>query len=301
VTRGVDYSWGRPNPGHIKAAGYSLVIRYLGGSPSKDLTAQEAAGLRAAGLDIALVWETAANRATTGGAVGGESDARTAAAQAHACGAPPGAAIYFAVDEDTRNFGAIELYLTGAHRGIGAYSVGVYGSHDVVEAMTRAGLAAHRWQTEAWSRGRLYPGAHLFQHANPVYVDGVQCDVDDVLNPDYGGWAHHGTPLPQPRPQVHNPHPAPSRVLAFPPSRTGHPPGHVVVARGVEMQAGSDVMFVQWGCGMSKSASDGLFGHDTDGAVRVFQGHHHDRNASPLAVDGIVGPSTLWALEQVHR
>jgi hypothetical protein len=49
TTLGIDYSYGRPRPSAIAAAGYSFVCRYLSGNPAKNLTAAEADALRAPG------------------------------------------------------------------------------------------------------------------------------------------------------------------------------------------------------------------------------------------------------------
>jgi len=43
-------------------------------------------------------------------------------------------------------------------------------------------------------------------------------------------------------------------------------------------------------------AADGFFGALTDGAVRAFQSSHADQLGQPLAVDGMMGPLTWWAL-----
>jgi len=41
----------------------------------------------------------------------------------------------------------------------------------------------------------------------------------------------------------------------------------------------------------------GLYGASTELAVRDFQAHHVDQSGHALAVDGICGPATLWALQ----
>lgn len=43
--------------------------------------------------------------------------------------------------------------------------------------------------------------------------------------------------------------------------------------------------------------ASGLYGPSTELAVRDFQAHHVDRNGHALQVDGVCGPSTLWALQ----
>lgn len=80
----------------------------------------------------------------------------------------------------------------------------------------------------------------------------------------------HGGAAPR-NPVKHNPNPVPKRNLAH----------------GAK---GSDVMWVQWAVGVPV---DGVFGAQTDHAVREFQRYHH------LTVDGVVGAKTRAALAAV--
>src|SRR5690348_1179506 len=55
---GVDYSWARPSPAHLKAEGYHFAARYLSyDTTGKNITAAEANALRAAGIDVVSNWE----------------------------------------------------------------------------------------------------------------------------------------------------------------------------------------------------------------------------------------------------
>src|SRR4051812_28056313 len=58
---GVDYSWARPSPSGLRAAGYTFAARYLAddtdASHGKILFRPEANALRAAGVDIVSNWE----------------------------------------------------------------------------------------------------------------------------------------------------------------------------------------------------------------------------------------------------
>ena len=51
------------------------------------------------------------------------------------------------------------------------------------------------------------------------------------------------------------------------------------------------------GYDVGKSGSDGIFGKNTEKAVRAFQKTHKDENGKKLAVDGIVGDRTWAALD----
>src|ERR1044071_2126039 len=64
---GVDYSWARPSPQALIAAGYTFAVRYTSfNTTGKNLTASEASTLLAAGLDIVTNWENTAHDALGG-------------------------------------------------------------------------------------------------------------------------------------------------------------------------------------------------------------------------------------------
>lgn len=173
--RAVDYSFSRPNPATIKAAGYDVVLRYLGGSTGKQLTSDEAAKLHAAGLAIGLVYESTADRAAAGRAAG-VHDASSALIAANALGYPAACPIFFAVDFDAAP-AQVAGYFDGVDSVLGARA-GIYGGY----AVTTAGLAAYRWQTKAWSGGKVDPDAHLVQQlamSHPI----IGCDEDTIVHP----------------------------------------------------------------------------------------------------------------------
>jgi hypothetical protein len=170
----VDYSWSRPSPATIAAAGYAGALRYLSGGTSKDLTPAEAAGLHAAGLAIGLVWETSAGRAGQGFAAG-VVDAHAAEQQAAGLGYPSSCVIFYAVD-----FAALPPLVAPYFAGVMSVSthpVGVYGSADVVDGIP----APFKWQTAAWSGGRHSTQAHLYQRVGGTTIPGT--DVNDLLKP----------------------------------------------------------------------------------------------------------------------
>lgn len=202
VTLGIDYAGHPPTPAAIKAAGFAFVCRYLSPPPNgKNLTFPEAQAMLHAGIDVVSIWESTANAALGGHAVGVQHGTR-ARLMADACGAPPSAAIYYAVDFDAQpnQFAKIGEYQAGFADGIGPHPVGVYGSAAVVQAMLARG-ARYAWQTCAWSYGSRMPGAHLYQRAQTVKVGGTLCDVDEASGV-YGGWL-----TPTPIAPVHRPLP----------------------------------------------------------------------------------------------
>lgn len=188
---GVDYAGGRPNPAALIEAGYLFACRYLsdGGSslPGKLLTAREYEALLAAGVGVVPNWETTSDRMRAGRQAGID-DATAATAVLNDVGYPPDRAVYFSADWDTTpaDQAAIDAYLTGAATVIGASQVGVYGSYYVVRRCLNNGTAAWAWQTVAWSGGQIEPRAHILQHAATVTVGGVQCDVNQALQADFG-------------------------------------------------------------------------------------------------------------------
>ncbi len=194
---GLDYAGGRPSPSAIVAAGASFVCRYLsdGGAelPAKLLVPDEAAGLRAAGIDIVSNWETTADRMLDGYSAGVD-DAGAALAQVLDCGGRRDRPIYFSADFDATpaQQAPINAYLQGCATVLGASNVGVYGGYWVVSRALDAGVAAYAWQTQAWSGGQQDPRIAILQDNAAGYatVDGVQCDMDWALITDYGQWSY---------------------------------------------------------------------------------------------------------------
>ena len=203
--RGVDYSYDRPNPAGLKSAGYNFVIRYLGGGYrtdrttgkriGKQITGAEARELKAAGLDIVLVFEGGAKRMLEGYSAGVD-DAQTAVSQAAGAGAPPDFFCYFACDFDAQpsDQTAINAYLDGAASVLGVSRVGFYGGYGPLRSVLNAGKAAKGWQTSSWSGDYVDLRICLYQHADkPRIIAGGACDVDDRYSNDIGQWV--GPPL----------------------------------------------------------------------------------------------------------
>lgn len=195
---GLDYSGGRPSGLAVARTGYRFVCRYLPNglaSGRVNLTAAETADMRHNDVAVVLVWESQANRAAQGRAAGVE-DATKAAAQAAVVGCD-GQPIYFAVDFDAPDYapaatspraklGPIGDYFDGVASVLPHSRVGVYGGYWAVRRALDAGLAAWAWQTVAWSGGQVDPRIHLFQRAGYVNVDGVQCDINEARQDQFG-------------------------------------------------------------------------------------------------------------------
>jgi len=194
--RGADYAAGwKPGFGKsLKAAGYGFVMRYLGGSPSKDITKAEAADLLGAGVSIGLVYESTANR-MLGGRTAGVADAIAAKAQAAAVGAPASVSIYFAADFDVQpsQMAACMAYMDGAASVLTAPRTGIYGGYAVVNAAKGHNKAFRLWQTFAWSGGKVLFGLDLYQ-GHQSTVAGVTVDTNTSYT-DAGLWSKGGSDM----------------------------------------------------------------------------------------------------------
>jgi hypothetical protein len=190
LRRGVDYSWARPSPDGIRAAGYTFAVRYLSHSTTgKNLTVDEAAALLAADVHLVVNWEDAAMDALEGRARGA-SDAAEAQRQADALGMPADRPIYFAIDFDASvaQQAALDDYFDGVAQVIGASRAGAYGGYEPIKRLLDGGKIAWAWQTYAWSAGRWEPRAQLRQVHNSVVVAGGECDIDEAHADDFGQW-----------------------------------------------------------------------------------------------------------------
>lgn len=201
VQQGVDYSWARPSPAGLRAAGYTFAARYLsGGQSGKNISHGEADALIAAGVDVVLVWEQGATDAL-GGYGRGQSDAQQAAFEAAAAGMPDDRPIYFAVDFDAQpnQQGALDAYFDGVASVIGRDRTGAYGGLGVIQRSFDDGRIAWGWQTYAWSYGHWDPRAQVRQTHNGVDVAGGQCDLDVAMVADFGQWGNANPPPPPPQ------------------------------------------------------------------------------------------------------
>lgn len=191
--RGLDYSVGRPSAAAVINNGYQFVMRYLSWEDNpKDLSAAELADMTGAGVGVGTVFETVAERALSG-YWGGKADAQAAVFLAGRRGLPDSHVHYFAVDFDalSHQFESVRNYFIGVASVIPLSRIGVYGSHAVCGMLLDVELVTYCWQTEAWSAGLWDDRFHMIQRAGYVYVDGIQCDVNE-LNMAHDEWGIHG-------------------------------------------------------------------------------------------------------------
>lgn len=198
----VDYSSDSPGAAAVAAKGYGGALRYLpkeGGSTVKPITPKELRDYWDNGLDVALIGEHRDPARPLQGAPAGAHDAAYFLGQARAitlaAGRPAEAvrAIYLTCDVDTvaSNRPAAGEYYRAAQT-ILQDATGIYGEYDLIDFLVGLGVGRWFWQTFAWSIGHnldtqsRHPAAHLFQRRETVMIGTTQCDVNDVLKPDYG-------------------------------------------------------------------------------------------------------------------
>ena len=205
---GVDYIGHDVNLiGAVKRAGHSFAAKYATNVPGgldKKWYPDEIAAARGVGLDVVMVFETAADRARTGGYNGGRFDATTVYIQWNGlANVPKDFRCYFAVDTPvttTAQMDAVTEYARGWVSVLGYERSGVYGSYAVVNHIVGERLVKYGWQTSAWSGTMLSSWACLYQHGQ-VSVAGRGMDknvqVHGANSPaDYGGWYYRGETAP---------------------------------------------------------------------------------------------------------
>jgi hypothetical protein len=221
----VDYSWARPAPAAIRAAGYAGVWRYLsGGTAGKDLTKEEAAALHGAGLGIGCVWETTARRATEGAAAG-TADGKGAAAQARSVGLPQGCPLLVNVGDfagASAQLDVIEAYYHAFRAETEAtWQTGGYATAFIIAGLGLRGAQGLWWQNAMDDGGVpgdvVSPHASLYQRVRPTRsIAGSKAgDWDEDIA--VGGvavnwWRPAGAPAPKPAP---SPAPKPAAIEGY--------------------------------------------------------------------------------------
>lgn len=208
---GVDFSWARPGGAALAAAGKKFVIRYLyaDGQGGKGLDKDELVDYAAHGIDVAVVYESTAQRALDGFAAG-VADAQASLSQLAALGLPSDMPVFFAVDFDITDAQkpVVAQYLQGAKTIMGD-AVGDYGGFWLVKYMAENNVTKWHMQTYAWSGGQWHPAAQLQQYLNGQNINGA-VDLDRAMVDNYGQASKFGGTTPQPTPT-----PAPSDIITL--------------------------------------------------------------------------------------
>jgi hypothetical protein len=197
-----DYSFWRPDPHALKAAGIVGVQRYLTTTSSaKRITKPEYDALHAAGLAVLLGFEDAST-SWQGGRQAGLIHGRAARAQARALGHPDSRPIAFAIDsgDQVNNVGTAVAYVSGCVDGSGTGRQMVYAGTNVIEACWHADLITGGWQPAAASWSQV-PSNHvvlkqLTSKSFPQFPPSAY-DENLVLAADWGQWPIGGF-VPEP-------------------------------------------------------------------------------------------------------
>jgi hypothetical protein len=281
VSEAADYSTARPAPAALVAAGYKDVVRYVSPPPNpKNITLPELNELRGAGLGIALVWESVAQRAATSGAAGGKSDAPLANQLADQLGYPDSCTIYFVLEDPnklpTSSWPQMDAYATAAKQN-SKRPIGGYGSQAYIEHAIEGGLITKGWQVGGWSTG-VSPKCHLMQRSNnpTLTTMGGNLDDDYIIAEDFGQWTGNIPPSGTVKPPPPPPPPPPG-------TSPDHNPYTLLVTDG--LLGDHSIRATQW---KVQAPADGLFGPNTATALQKHLG---------VPADGVIGPTTVKALQ----
>jgi Domain of unknown function (DUF1906) len=217
----IDYSVLRPPMPLLQAAGVTAVGRYLGWDCEpgfncirKNLTLPEKDELLAAGIEVWLSFEYAADAARSG-APQGQKDALLADRQLHDLGMlAPGTGVYYAVDFDVPDYapavpddgtvknaraklGPVAAYFDGIHQAHPRHEVDGYGGYWAIRRLLDAGLIRRGWQTLAWSGTNVEPRAALVQLIRQVF-GAADVNIHQATTPDFGQWPRPVVPPPPP-------------------------------------------------------------------------------------------------------
>lgn len=176
-----DYSWARPDPKAMAAAGITCVNRYLW-SGGKGVTAAEIAALHTAGIGVILGYEADQGNHLKG-AGQGAVDGAAARSFADALGVPASLPIYFACDQEVSDaqMPTVMAYLHAADSA--AHPARPYSQKSVGDAFGKP-----FWQTLAWSNGRSNL-AVIYQYAINQTFNGSAVDYNDILDESQlGAW-----------------------------------------------------------------------------------------------------------------
>lgn len=178
----------------LRRQGIDFVMRYYSHNTAKNLGADEARALAAAGLRVGAVWESAGTHAGYFSRDQGQSDGAGALALARAVGQPLGSSIYFAVDYDPTQAdleGPVADYFARVTSTLDSgYRLGVYGSGMCCGFLLDHGQADCSWlsQSTGFAGSKAFAQARRYDliQALPktIAADGGVLDIDpDSTNP----------------------------------------------------------------------------------------------------------------------
>lgn len=172
-----------------RSLGYTFAMRYVVPQiQGKLVPIQEIAAAHKNGVDVGFIYETSGTT-WQGGRQSGLADGEVARKTLIALGAPYSVACYHAVDSQALagQMHIVHDWLEGVITGMEPYNTGVYGEFDVVEMAYANFPHVRRWQTKAWSFGKVSDHAHIIQ-LGATDVGGFQIDIDVAYTPMFGQW-----------------------------------------------------------------------------------------------------------------
>lgn len=187
----LDYSYGRPDPAAMVAAGVRAVCRYISNQASrKNLTDVERDGLFAAGLGILLVFEEAASSPLQG-AVYGVKHGTAAGAMARALGYPESVPLIIAAQDMSllpAQWGTVADYVKAFRAAAGWPILYAYCGTNIGNWLVGAGLIHGIWKPAAgsWSSDRNDSAVvveQLFGYVHPGVAGLGSVDDNTVLKP----------------------------------------------------------------------------------------------------------------------
>lgn len=182
-----DYSVPPPaGPASLKAAGVAGALRYLTGPYA--LSRGEANGLASQGILIGSILERGASDILDPSLW--QTYGEQAATIASAAGQPTWAPIFCAADTPIETQTQVDAALESiqnAQRGMAPFPAGGYGDAIFMLALQFVGVP-WRFQTVAWSEGKVTRGIGILQTAQQESIGGTTVDVDI----DEGVLAEHG-------------------------------------------------------------------------------------------------------------
>jgi len=203
MTLAVDYSFARPSPEQLTAAGIGSVGRYLTGA-DKAIQAAELSGLIHAGITVWFVFEVGAND-IAGGADAGVNHAMQVAAALSALYVPSSQPVYFAVDETVPPAAAVP-YFQGVATVRPSQSSGCYGSGAVIQTLFDARLIAYGWQSMSTGyagNDKTLPVTAIQQTEGAPPLPTT--DLDVIFGADWGQYPRPAAPPVPPSPTLVKP------------------------------------------------------------------------------------------------
>lgn len=308
----LSYAGSTMDYGRVRAAGYSIVLRYLG-SDSRCLTVAERDRIYAAGLRLGFIGQRGAVDRPRGGYPAGREDGAFFEQWADRMGVPAHKPILCAIADvgngfpTTADLPAIDRYLQGLWETI-SRPVGIYGPYWVLEHFRGDPRVFCFWQTAGGSGSgqgtggqihnqgdgswrRLSDLACMYQEYGSVLVPSTDHNV--VLVPHHQDFTYHPSdappaPAPSPEEEYH-------MKAVFCPDQTGEAGWRPLLVNGRRYREGYGSM-----ADVDTDRATGVIDGDVTlrgAAAQRFLDRYPDLPATPYTGPRLVtcAPDTTWA------